>query len=67
MPWIQIIDEDEATGALKAIYDDLTQRRGKMSNIMRMHSPEASYQRVSEGPINDAPIRGRTRWRPGRG
>ncbi len=38
MAWIQIIDEDEATGELKAIYDDLTQRRGKMSNIMRVHS-----------------------------
>ena len=43
MAWIQIIDEDEATGELKAIYDELTQRRGKMSNIMRVHSlrPEA--------------------------
>ena len=38
MAWIQIIDEDDATGELKAIYDDLTQRRGKMSNIMRVHS-----------------------------
>ena len=38
MAWIQIIDEDEATGELKAIYDEITQRRGKMSNIMRVHS-----------------------------
>ena len=38
MAWIQIIDEDEAGGALKAVYDDMTQRRGKMSNIMRVHS-----------------------------
>ncbi len=38
MAWIQIIDEDEATGDLKAIYDDITQQRGKMSNIMRVHS-----------------------------
>ena len=38
MAWIQIIDEDDATGDLKTIYDDITQRRGKMSNIMRVHS-----------------------------
>ncbi len=38
MAWIEIIDENEAGGALKTIYDDITQRRGKMSNIMRVHS-----------------------------
>ena len=38
MAWIQIIDEDNATGELKALYDDIVQRRGKMSNIMRVHS-----------------------------
>ena len=38
MAWIQIISEDDATGELKTIYDDITQQRGKMSNIMRVHS-----------------------------
>ena len=38
MPWIRIIDEDEATGELKAIYDGIAERRGKLSNIMRIHS-----------------------------
>ena len=38
MAWIQIINEGDATGALKAVYDDITQQRGKMSNIMRVHS-----------------------------
>ena len=38
MAWIQIIDEADATGDLKTVYDDITQRRGKMSNIMRVHS-----------------------------
>ena len=38
MAWIQTIDEDEATGELKAIYDDIAERRGKLSNIMRIHS-----------------------------
>lgn len=38
MAWIDIIDESAATGALKDVYDDIAQRRGKLSNIMRVHS-----------------------------
>ncbi len=38
MAWIEITHEDDATGALKAVYDAITQQRGKMSNIMRVHS-----------------------------
>ena len=38
MAWIEIIHEDDADGALKTIYDGITQQRGKMSNIMRVHS-----------------------------
>lgn len=43
MPWIDTIDERDASGALQDIYDELTARRGKPSNIMRAHSlhPEA--------------------------
>lgn len=38
MAWIQIIDEEEATGDLKEVYEGIIQKRGKMSNIMRVHS-----------------------------
>lgn len=38
MAWIQIIDEDDAPRALKTIYDDITQQRGKMSTSMRVHA-----------------------------
>ncbi len=38
MAWIDIIDEADAEGDLKAIYDDIARRRGKLSNIMRIHS-----------------------------
>lgn len=33
-----MIPEAEATGQLKEVYDAITQRRGKLSNIMRVHS-----------------------------
>jgi uncharacterized peroxidase-related enzyme len=38
MAWIQVIDEQEATGDLKEIYDEILDARGKMSNIMRIQS-----------------------------
>jgi uncharacterized peroxidase-related enzyme len=43
MAWIEIIPEEGATGDLKEAYDDIAGRRGKLSNIMRVHSlrPEA--------------------------
>lgn len=38
MAWIQVIDEHEARGALREIYDDLIKRRGKVANIMKVQS-----------------------------
>jgi uncharacterized peroxidase-related enzyme len=38
MPWINTIDEQDATGELGAVYQDIKKRRGKISNIMRVHS-----------------------------
>ncbi len=38
MPYIDVIHENDAEGDLKDIYDDIIRRRGKMSNIMRIHS-----------------------------
>ncbi|RLE36543.1 peroxidase [Candidatus Acetothermia bacterium] len=43
MAWIRIIDESEAEGRLKEVYGRLKAGRGKVSNIMAVHSlhPEA--------------------------
>ena len=38
MAWIQTIDDSEAEGDLKEIYKKITGERGKLSNIMRVHS-----------------------------
>lgn len=38
MSWIKEIDEDEAEGELKDIYDEIAGARGKLSNIMKVHS-----------------------------
>ncbi len=38
MAWIKIIDENDAEGDLKKIYQDISKKRGKLSNIMRVHS-----------------------------
>ncbi len=38
MAWIEEIEEAEATGELNAIYEDLVRQRGKLSNIMKVHS-----------------------------
>ncbi len=38
MAWIRIIDEAEADGQLKAYYDEIEKARGKVANIMKIHS-----------------------------
>jgi len=38
MAWIEMIDEADASGELKEIYDEIVESRGKLSNIMRIHS-----------------------------
>lgn len=38
MAWIRVIDEAEAEGKLKAYYDEIAQARGKVANIMKIHS-----------------------------
>lgn len=38
MPFIKVIDEIDADGELKQIYNSITSARGKLSNIMRIHS-----------------------------
>lgn len=38
MPTIRVIDESEASGRLKEIYDDVRQRRGSLADIHKVHS-----------------------------
>ncbi len=48
MPYIKIIDEAEATGELKEAYDTIAKTRGKVANIMKIHSlnPQAMLQHL---------------------
>jgi len=36
--WIKVIDETEAMGKLRKIYQELKKERGKIANIMRVQS-----------------------------
>ncbi len=38
MSWINVVDVTEATGELIQIYKELEKKRGKISNIMKIHS-----------------------------
>ncbi len=38
MSWIKEIEEGEADDELAAIYDDLVKKRGKVANILKVHS-----------------------------
>jgi len=38
MAWIQEISQNAATGAVQEMYDKITGERGKLSNIMKVHS-----------------------------
>ncbi len=38
MAWIQTIEEDQASGKLKKIYESLKKERGKVSRILSVHS-----------------------------
>ncbi|MCB0748744.1 MAG: carboxymuconolactone decarboxylase family protein, partial [Ignavibacteriae bacterium] len=41
MPWIKQINENDATGKLSEVYDELKNARGKVSNIMKINSLDA--------------------------
>jgi len=38
MSWIDIVDLDDAEGKLKEMYAELLEKRGKVSNILQVHS-----------------------------
>ncbi len=58
MAWIRVIDEPEAQGRLKECYEEIRRTRGKVANIMKVHSlqPEAMvahlnlYKTIMFGP-----------------
>jgi len=43
MSWIDEVDVDDAEGKLETLYAELVEKRGKVSNILKVHSlnPEA--------------------------
>jgi len=38
MAWIDLIEPDDATGDLKELYDTIAEKRGKVSNVLTVHS-----------------------------
>jgi uncharacterized peroxidase-related enzyme len=38
MAWIKVIQEDEATGKLKELYDQYAEPSGDVDNILKIHS-----------------------------
>ncbi len=38
MAWIKQINEDEAKGKLQKVYNKISEKRGKLANIMKVHS-----------------------------
>lgn len=47
MPWITVVDENDAEGELKHVYDDeIAGARGKVSNIMRVQSLNPASMRA---------------------
>ncbi len=38
MPYIKTVDEEEASGELKDVYNDILTRRGRLSNILKLQS-----------------------------
>ncbi len=58
MAWIRVIEEPEAQGKLKEYYEEIRRARGKVANIMRVHSlqPEVMmahlnfYRTIMLGP-----------------
>ncbi|WP_103020780.1 peroxidase-related enzyme [Salinibacter altiplanensis] len=38
MAWIDVIEPEDATGDLKALYDTIAETRGKVSNVLTVHS-----------------------------
>lgn len=48
VPFIKVIDEENAEGKLKDVYEEIIKSRGKLSNIMKIHSlnPDAMIKHM---------------------
>jgi alkylhydroperoxidase family enzyme len=57
---IQVIEEHEATGALKTYYEEMIHRRGRIPNIRKALSLKPEAMRAAELP-GDAVTRGASR------
>jgi uncharacterized peroxidase-related enzyme len=38
MAWIDLIEPEDATGDLKTLYDAIAEKRGKVANVLKVHS-----------------------------
>ncbi len=47
MPWIKVIEPEDATGELKQEYDNAAKRAGKVFNILKVKSLNPSALRAS--------------------
>ncbi|MGO8813147.1 MAG: carboxymuconolactone decarboxylase family protein [Terriglobia bacterium] len=47
MPWIKVIEPEDATGDLKREYDEAVQRAGKVFNILKVQSLNPGALRAS--------------------
>lgn len=47
MPWIKVIEPEDATGDLKREYDEATRRAGKVFNILKVQSLNPGALRAS--------------------
>ena len=47
MPWIKVIEPEDATGDLKHEYDEATRRAGKVFNILKVQSLNPGALRAS--------------------
>ena len=47
MPWIRQVNDDEATGLLKTLFNGAIQRAGRVWNIVRIMSPNPPVLRDS--------------------
>jgi hypothetical protein len=47
MPWIKVIEPEDATGELKQEYDDAAKRAGRVYNILKVQSLNPGALRAS--------------------
>ena len=61
MPWIRIIDEDEADGLLSRIYEGAGRRAGRVFNILKIQSQnpatlQGMIQLYQAASLADSPL-----------